>query len=249
VDGGPVVAALPILPDARDERAGKGDSLTRQPDFAQDPDEPFDVVTADGRPTGRVKPRAAIHRDGDWHRALHVWVMGVDEQGTPFLTFQRRSPRKDTWPDHYDVTVGGHFRAGESFAETLREIEEEIGITPSAQDLTPLGIHICANEAVPGTIDRELQDVYLLRGDRPLTAFHPNPAELAALARFPLEALLPFLAGETTEVHGESISPGDTHVKQITAYANEFIPNVDRYALRVAIAARNVLRGDRYVAI
>jgi isopentenyldiphosphate isomerase len=223
--------------------------VTSQPDFAQDPDELFDVVTADGRRTGRIKTRAAIHRDGDWHRALHVWVIGLDEQGTSFLTFQRRSPLKDTWPDHYDVTVGGHYRAGETFVETLREIEEEIGISANGLELIPLGIHICANEAVPGTIDRELQDVYFLQDDRPLTAFYPNPAELAALARFPLEALLPFLAGETTEVHGASIAPGDTHARQIVAYANEFIPNVDRYNLRVAIAAKNVLRGDRYVAI
>jgi isopentenyldiphosphate isomerase len=223
--------------------------MTSQPDFAQDPNELFDVVTADGGPTGQVKPRAAIHRDGDWHRALHVWVFGVDEQGTPLLTFQRRSPLKDTWPDHFDVTVGGHYRAGETFAETLREIEEEIGITPDGLDLIPLGVRVCANEAEPGTIDRELQDVYLLRDDRPLTAYQPNPAELAALARFPLDLLLPFFAGETTEVHGESVSPGDTYSRQITAYANDFIPNIDRYDLRVAIAARNVLRGDRYVAV
>ena len=37
---------------------------------AQDPGEPFDVITADGKPTGRVKSRAEVHRDGDWHRAF-----------------------------------------------------------------------------------------------------------------------------------------------------------------------------------
>ena len=46
---------------------------------AQDPNEPFDVIRADGLPTGRVKARDAVHRDGDWHRAIHVWVAGFDE--------------------------------------------------------------------------------------------------------------------------------------------------------------------------
>lgn len=216
---------------------------------AQDPDEPFDVVTADGQATGRIKSRGAVHRDGDWHRALHVWICGVDERGTPFLMFQRRSPRKDTWPDHFDTTVGGHFRAGESFTEILREVEEEIGISPNGLQLRLLGMRDCANEAEPGTIDRELQEVYLLRDDRPLTAFRPNPAELAALARFPLETLLPFFAGETGEIHGEAIAPGERHVRQIVAYPDDFIPTIDRYNLRVAIAAKNMLRGDRYVAI
>ncbi len=78
-----------------------------QRELAQDPSEPFDVITAAGTPTGRVKSRAEVHRDGDWHRAIHVWVAGVDEHGVPFLTVQRRSLHKDTWPGRFDATVGG----------------------------------------------------------------------------------------------------------------------------------------------
>jgi isopentenyldiphosphate isomerase len=216
---------------------------------AQDPTEPFDVVNADGTPTSRIKPRSAIHRDGDWHRALHVWVAGLTEQSEPFLMFQRRSPHKDTWPNHYDVTVGGHFRTGEAFNETLREVEEEIGIAPDGRALVPLGVRVCANEAEPGILDRELQDVYLLQDNRPLTAYRPHPAELAALVCFPLDSLLPFLAGKIPEVHGELIAPGAPHSRPITARLEDFIPTVDRYNLLVAIAVRNVLRGDEYVVI
>ena len=218
-------------------------------ELAQDPGEPFDVITADGKPTGRVKSRAEVHRDGDWHRAIHVWVAGVDDRGAPFLTFQRRSPHKDTWPARYDATVGGHYRAGETLAETVREVEEEIGIIPDPRELRPLGIRVCANEAQPGIIDREIQDVFLLRDDRPLETFRPNPAELAALVRFPLESLVPFLAGECSEVDGESIAPGATRAEPITARIDDFIPSVDRYFLRIAIAAQHVLRGERYVAV
>jgi len=216
---------------------------------AQDPSEPFDVITADGRPTGRVKTRADIHRDGDWHRAIHVWVAGVDDRGVPYLTFQRRSPHKDTWPARYDATVGGHYRAGETLAETVREVEEEIGIIPDLSDLRPLGVRVCANEAQPGIVDREIQDVFLLRDDRPLETFRPNPAELAALVRFPLQTLMPFLAGETGEIDGESFSPRATQAKPITARSDDFIPTVDRYFLRVAIAAQLALRGECYVAV
>jgi isopentenyldiphosphate isomerase len=216
---------------------------------AQDPGEPFDVITADGKPTGRVKSRAEVHRDGDWHRAIHVWLAGVDNRGAPFLMVQRRSPHKDTWPARYDATVGGHYRAGETLAETVREVEEEIGIIPDPGDLRPLGIRVCANEAQPGIIDREIQDVFLLRDNRPLEHFRPNPAELAALIRFPLETLVPFLAGERSEVTGESIAPGATRAELITARIDDFIPTIDRYFLRIALAAQRVLHGERYVAV
>jgi isopentenyldiphosphate isomerase len=217
--------------------------------MAQDPSEPFDVTTANGTPTGRVKPRADVHRDGDWHRAIHVWVAGVDTRGAPFLVVQRRSPGKDTWPNRFDATVGGHYRAGETLADTLREVEEEIGIIPEMRHLRPLGVRICANEAQPGIIDREIQDVFLLRDDRPLSGFQPNPAELAALVRFPLETLVPFLAGEASEIAGEAISPPATRMTHITARVDDFIPTVDRYFLRIAIAAQRVLLGERYVVI
>ena len=215
----------------------------------QDPEEPFDVVHADGSPTGLVKPRAQVHRDGDWHRALHVWVAGIDEAGAPFLMVQRRSPRKDTWPNRYDATVGGHYRAGETLAQAVREIEEEIGIDPNGLALQPLGTRVCANEAEPGIVDREIQDVYLLRDGRAIEAFRPHPVELAALVRFPLDALIPFLAGETDAAPGVSIPAGATRTEPVLARIEHFIPTVDRYVLRAAIAARNVLRGDRHVAI
>lgn len=215
---------------------------------AQDPDEPFDVVTADNRPTGVVKPRAAVHRDGDWHRSVHVWVAGVGGDG-PFLLFQRRSPAKDTWPGRLDATVGGHFGAGEGLTEALREVEEEIGAVADPAALRFLGIRVCANEAEPGIRDRELQHVLLLRDDRPLTAWRPDAAEVDALVRFPLAPLRDFLAGEATTIAGE-VLPAAGGLPRPTLFGPvAFIPTVDRYFYRVAIAAAAVLRGDRHAAV
>ncbi|MEZ4506233.1 MAG: hypothetical protein R2848_10455 [Thermomicrobiales bacterium] len=75
-------------------------------DRAQDLTELFDVLTADGKRTGVAKQRALVHRDGDWHASIHVWVYGID-QGGPYLAFQRRGRFKDTLPLKLDATVGG----------------------------------------------------------------------------------------------------------------------------------------------
>ncbi len=216
---------------------------------AQDPHELFDVVRADGTPTGTTKTRAAVHRDGDWHRSIHVWVAGVDDAGEPFLMFQRRSQAKDTWPGRLDSTVGGHYRHGESLIQTLRETEEEIGLTVSLAELRPLGIRLCANEAESGVADRELQDVFLLRSDRPLTAYRPHPAELASLLRLPIAGVLGLFAEEVTTVTGLSLIPGADSAESETVGLHDFIPNIDRYFYRVAIAADLALRGARYVAV
>lgn len=152
--------------------------------IAQDPAELFDVYHADGSPAGYRKPRAAVHRDGDWHRAVHVWVMGQTDEGEGFLVVQRRGYEKDTWPGSLDVTVGGHYGAGETVVEALRETEEEIGVRVELSQLIPLGIRIAVGERPEeGIFDHELQDVFLYRDDRPLPAYRPNPAESGRVGR------------------------------------------------------------------
>lgn len=218
---------------------------------AQDPAELFDLVAADGTPLGRTKPRAAVHRDGDWHRSVHVWVAGVAEDGALFLLFQRRGMGKDTWPGRLDATVGGHYRAGEEITQALREVEEEIGVAAGLADLVRLGTRVSVHEEETGVRDRELQDVFLHRDDRPLAAYRPDPAEVAALVRFGLGSLLGFLAEERRgeRIEGEAFFPGAADAVTTIFSRDDFIPSVDRYFYRVAVAAAAVLRGDRHAAV
>ena len=228
----------------------EGPTSAAPPDLAQDPAELFDVYRADGEPTGRTKPRAAVHRDGDWHRAVHVWVAGRDDETGPFLLMQRRTLAKDTWPGVLDVTVGGHYRAGESLADTLRETEEEIGIVVALGSLIPLGLRVTAwEEPETGLYDRELQDVFLLLDDRPLSEYRPHPAELAELIRIPLPRLIDLQRGQPEPIAVDSIAPGEAAAHQATIAAGDFVPTIDRYVLRVALAVERVLRGERDVLI
>ncbi len=216
---------------------------------AQDPDELFDVVNADGTPTGRTKTRAAVHRDGDWHRAVHIWIAGIDAAGS-FLLMQRRSAGKDTWPGRLDITVGGHLSAGETRAEAMREIEEEVGVVPIAAPRF-LGIRRAVSEREPGVRDRELQEVFVLRDDRLLTAYRPNPAELESLLRFPLDGLLEFLGGNGAQrtLDALTLDARLLTVSTTQIVPDDFIPTTDRYFHRAAIAADLALRGVKHVAI
>ena len=56
-----------------------------------------------------------MHRDGDWHRSVHVWVVDTAEagRGAARVLLQRRSEHKDTYPGHWDVSVAGHVEAGD----------------------------------------------------------------------------------------------------------------------------------------
>ncbi len=84
----------------------------------------LDVLDKDGNKTGIVKAKADVYRDGDWHRAVHIWIMNDDLE----LLMQRRNPKKETFPNLWALSVAGHVRSGEKSIEAaIREVKEEIG--------------------------------------------------------------------------------------------------------------------------
>ncbi len=215
---------------------------------AQDPDELFDLVDAFGTPIGRTKRRADVHRDGDWHRAIHVWIYGVHDSGR-FLVLQRRGMEKDTWPGKLDATAAGHLAAGETPNHAFREIEEELGVVADLAALRHVGTRISVSERSPHWLDRELQEVYLLRDDRPLHAFRPNAAEVAALVRAPLDAWIELLFSDRVAVSAEVLDAESGQTATTTIDGEDPIPSVDGYFRRVAIACHRALSGARYLVV
>jgi len=145
-------------------------------------DEPLELLDDDGAPLGRGKARARVHADGDWHRAFHLWVV---REGRLVL-LQRRSRRKDLEGGRLDVSVGGHVRVGETLVDIVREAEEEIGLVVRPGRLVFLG-SVRSVRTYVDALDREVQDVYAVRDERPLTEFVLACEEVEALYEVPVE--------------------------------------------------------------
>ena len=143
----------------------------------------IDVLTPDGLPTGIVKPKPDVHRDGDWHRAAHVWIVASDGR----VLLQRRALAKLTWPGLWDVSVAGHVSAGESAIDAaIRETFEEIGLRVAPEELAHIGELRFHCELRDGYVENELHDVYILRRDVDPGSLVLDPLEVAEarLVRF-----------------------------------------------------------------
>lgn len=149
----------------------------------------LDVLNEDGQPTGMTKPRSQVHLDGDWHRAIHIWVV----RGQDLVLLQRRALTKDLEPGKLDVSVGGHYRAGELFIDAIREAEEELGVTFRPGQLEYLHTVKSVREYPdldPPRLDREFQEVYVGRDDRPLDQFRLPPDEVDTVYEVPVTAAI-----------------------------------------------------------
>jgi isopentenyldiphosphate isomerase len=123
--------------------------------------EMIEVLAPDGAATGVTKPKPDVHRDGDWHRAVHVWIIGSDGR----LLVQRRALTKENNPGLWDVSCAGHVSAGEDIiTAAIREAQEELGLELAPGELRYLTT-LPAQSVLNGGayIDREFHEIFVVR--------------------------------------------------------------------------------------
>ena len=204
-------------------------------------DEMFDILTSNGDLTGETAARWLVHQNGLWHPAFHLWVAWSSPEGLRVL-LQRRSLTKDTMPGRVDVSVGGHFRAGEfvpgrPFAPTVlaaiaREVREELGCAFEPSVVHWLGTR-WSQAKQANVCDREVQYLYLWLRHEPLVAFEPDPREVAALLAVSVRGLLELLEQERLSVEASVLwssesGAGSSRSVQTLTLA-DFVPGRQRY--------------------
>lgn len=203
--------------------------------------EMLDIYDIDGRHVG-VRERAAVHQDGDWHRVFHCWVARRDDRGRDWLLFQRRGARKPTFPLYLAVTVGGHYRAGESVEDGLRELREELGLELGFDELVPCGryrIEARWRELV----DREIADTFVYVSERPLASYPVMRPEVADLVAVPVAAGLALFAGQRGRVQAYA-SDGPCAITLA-----DFVPHHEEQFTNALQLARLVLNGERNTVV
>lgn len=163
-------------------------------------EEYLDVLTKDGLKTGVSKPRGEVHRDGDYHRAVNVWIYS---ESTHELLLQLRADCKDSWPGMWDISSAGHVSAGDSsLVSARRELHEELGVDlpkDAFELLYTFRFQCTTNDEK--FINNEFADVYLVTtvAPIPLQAFTLQETEVSAVRYMPCEEYRNFLAKKDPE--------------------------------------------------
>ncbi len=209
----------------------------------------LDIVDDMGRHLG-VKPRDAVHRDGDWHRVFHCQIVTV-RNDVPVAVLQRRSTAKLAFPGLLDISAAGHLAAGEQPHDGVRELTEELGVAPDPDALVPLGVRRLVDDSGEGNLNRELTSVFLLRDDRPLDGYIIEPSELDSVVDVPIDGLLGLLGGRHRHLEVSGVAAaGQPHAQEITERitVDDLVPGGD-YWVTLMVMAQRFLRGELPLAI
>jgi isopentenyl-diphosphate delta-isomerase len=151
----------------------------------------IDVLSESGLRTGEVLTRAEVHRLGKPHRAVHLYVLNARDE----LLLQRRSGTVDHAAGVVSISVVGHIWAGEFSSDTVRrEAAEELGADVSGWRFDFLFSHFQEATLSPTYIDRQFNDVYVVRADLELEALRFDRTEVAELMLMPFERFLHLVA-------------------------------------------------------
>ncbi|HSX05180.1 MAG TPA: NUDIX domain-containing protein [Candidatus Saccharimonadales bacterium] len=100
-----------------------------------------------GEPTGEQVTKAEAHAQGLPHRDVHVWLT----DGQRLLQQQRRWDKR-IMPGAWDISVGEHVMAGESFREAaVRGLDEELGLQLPPERFLRAGLFAAELVMQPGS--------------------------------------------------------------------------------------------------
>ncbi|GLT38246.1 hypothetical protein SLA2020_125070 [Shorea laevis] len=163
-------------------------------------EEHLDVLTKTGEKTGISKPRRDVHLDGDYHRAVHVWIFA---ESTQELLLQKRADCKDSWPGLWDISSAGHISSGDSSLITAqRELHEELGLILPKDAFESIFTFLQECVINDGKfINNEFNDVYLVTilDPIPLEAFTLQETEVSTVKYIHYEEYQSLLAKEDPE--------------------------------------------------
>lgn len=141
-------------------------------------DEFIDIVTIDGKPTGRSALKSEIHSKGYFHNTVHIWFYTLAGE----ILLQQRAASKVICPLLWDVSVAGHIDAGETLeGGAIREINEEIGLSIEQSELHKIGVFECFQSYDNGIVDNEFHHTFISELNVDLSALIPQASEVEAL--------------------------------------------------------------------
>ena len=142
----------------------------------------FDLLDENGNKTGKTKLRSEVHRDGDWHKAVHIWIINYNGD----ILLQRRCATKDSNPNMLDISSAGHLSAGDNSLDgAIRELKEELNLDVKKEELKFIKTLKRSSKYTEKFINNEFDDLYILRTNKKIKDMKFQKDEISEIMYVP----------------------------------------------------------------
>ncbi|GHU00369.1 putative Nudix hydrolase [Alphaproteobacteria bacterium] len=208
-------------------------------------DELIDIFDSDYNCLDRQEMKKQAHKNGLWHR---VFTGVLVNQKLKTLYLQKKTPGRYSFerPDYLDISVGGHYKAGESVADGVREVKEELGLDVKFSALIPLGIRQTSADIAEDYHNNEFQHLFIIPTDKDLPDFAFDGAEVNGLVSIPVAEGLDLIRGTVKELSVQGVFAVGG-MKPLVISVDDFVPaylGKDQLMERLFVAALRFCRGE-----
>lgn len=180
------------------------------------------------------------HKLGMWHEVFTCQFIN-EEKETAIFQIKNHNHNNIHDKDLIEITVGGHYKAGEKMKDGVRELKEETGIDVDFEDLKYLGVRQVATTVNPSYIVREFQHIFLGFTNKDITEFNSLDDEVTEFIEFNIDELIELLLGKKEFIYG------NTGKEKIKITTENFVENYlkgDKLYLRLLIAAKRYINKE-----
>ena len=190
--------------------------------------------------TGEVKTIHDAWAAGDWIGSFNLWILQNHDGGS--ILYQQRSFTALWAPGLLDVSAGGHYDAGETMADGLREVREELGKNYAFSDLRNLGRKLYLRNDGTRRL-RYAVDVFVVVDNSPLDTFILQAEELEGLYRCPVPELIKAHKDPTYSFVAEGMRCSNaTQSPSSLVVSRSLLPyNWDNYHYKMALLSKRLL--------
>ncbi|WP_259455614.1 NUDIX domain-containing protein [Bacillus sp. PK3_68] len=182
-----------------------------------------------------IASRDDVHKKGHWHETFHCWVISKKENSYT-IHLQVRSEIKKDFPGLLDITAAGHLLAHETVQDGVREVQEELGLDVSFNDLILLGT-VPDRLHMGDFLDNEWCHVFLYESLKPIEDYSLQKEEVSGIVSVDLSVFLRFCQGEELNMLGEGFLIGVDNeqipFRRMISKA-DFVPHEETYFQRTA---------------
>lgn len=186
--------------------------------------------------------KGLAHKLGLWHEVFNGIIVNKENKSIIFqIKNAKHNQVHDT--DKIDISVGGHYQAGEKIEDGIREIKEESGIEIDFKDLVYLGERQVSTIVKEDYIVREFQKIFIVPYSGSIINLKCQDDEVNGFIEFKIDNCIDLFLKKKTCIIGV-----DNNQKNIEITLENFVEaylNGDELYLRLAIASKRFVEGER----
>lgn len=182
------------------------------------------------------------HKLGLWHEVFNGIIVNKNKN-TVIFQIKNSTHNKVHNINKIEISIGGHYMAGEKSEDGIREIEEESGIKTNFKELINLGERQVSTIVNKDYIVREFQKIFIIPYNDSINKLNCKDDEVTGFIEFNIDDCLDLFLRFKNNIVGINNKMENVNVT-LENFVESYLKGDELY-LRLVIASKRYVNGER----